>query len=68
MLTEDAEDICVKMVLESNVDGNELDGVAVAPALGNGIADVVVSQAETVSSSSPESLATWCRRLYCLKA
>jgi hypothetical protein len=65
---EDAEDISVKMVLEFNVDGDELDGVTGAAVLVNDIADVVASHAETISSSSPESLATWCKLLYCLKA
>jgi hypothetical protein len=68
VLTEDAEDISVKMVLEFNVDGDELDGVTGAAVLVNDIADVVASHAETISSSSPESLATWCKLLYCLKA
>lgn len=66
VLMEDTENICVKMVLESNVDGNEPDRTAVVPVLVNSIADVV--EAETTSSSSPESLATWCKSLYCLKA
>lgn len=50
-------------MLESDVDGDELGGVAVAPVLVNGIADVVAvetSEAETISPSSPESLATRC--------
>lgn len=52
-------------MLESNVDDG-LDGVAVASVLVNGIADVV-SEAETISSSSPESLATRCKPLSFLK-
>lgn len=45
------------LMLESNVDDDGLEGVAVASVLANGIADVV-SEAETISSSSLESLAT----------
>lgn len=68
VLTEDAEDIGVGMVLESNVDGDELDGAVIAPVLVNGIDDVVASEAEMILSSSLESLATWCKLLNCLKA
>lgn len=68
VLTEDAEDIGVGMVLESNVDGDELDGVVIAPVLVNGVNDVVASEAEMILSLSPKSLATWCKPLDCLKA
>lgn len=67
VLTE--EDDSVMVVLDSNVDGDELDGVTIAPALVNGIADVVAPEAETILSSlSAESLATCCKSLDCLKA
>lgn len=55
------------LMLECNVDSDGLDGVAVASVLVNGIADIV-SKAETILSSSPESLATLCKPLSFLKA
>lgn len=67
VLTE--EDNSVMVVLESNVDGDELDEIVIATALVNGIADVLPPEAETIlSSSSAESLATCCKSLHCLRA
>jgi hypothetical protein len=50
------------LMLESNVNGDGLDGVAVALVLVNST-DVAVetSEVETMLSSSPESLATRCK-------
>lgn len=55
------------LMLECNIDSDGLDVVAVASVLVNGIADIV-SEAETILSSSPESLATLCKPLSFLKA
>lgn len=52
---EDTTGVHDEVVLE--LESNGLDGIAVAPVLVNGIADVA-SEAETILSPSPESLAT----------
>lgn len=57
MVTEDADDVGIKLVL----DGDEQDEVAIAPVLADVIADVVASEAGMLAGMSPEFLAAWCK-------